>query len=144
MKYLVSLLVMLAIGNLYSQEKKDEPKKEVKKESGVVLDALSEVNAARAKRGLRPYINDPVLNKAALACARYRAERLMAGHCDTPRGDFSFLPEGYDTNGVVGGCAGLTPDWGFQACAMYDNYKYCGAASVMGRDGKRYCHLFCK
>lgn len=119
----------------------DSPK-ENKSELQECADALAEVNEARAKRGLKPYINDPVLNKAALACARYRAERLMDGHCNTPRGDFSFLPQDYDTNGVVGGCAAWRD--GFGACALYDNYTFCGAAWVRGKDGLKYCHIFCR
>lgn len=96
------------------------------KADAIIENALAEVNEARAKRGLKPYIYDATLAKAALECAKYRAARHMAGHCDGQRGDFGFLPSGYDTNGVVGGCAGLEPSWGFQACAMFDNYTYCG------------------
>lgn len=108
--------------------------------TGDGADALAEVNAARAQRGLKPYINDPVLNKAAQKCAARRASILCAGHC--PESDFTYLDPVYPVSSVVGGCAAWEPSWGWGACATYDNYTYCGAAWVMGRDGKRYMHLF--
>lgn len=107
-------------------------------------DALAEVNATRAQRGLRPYTNDPVLNEAARKCAAWRAERLCEGHCALPQGDFTFLTPVYPVGSCAGGCAAWEPSWGWGACATYDNYTYCGAAWVMGRDGKRYMHLFCR
>lgn len=103
-------------------------------------DALAEVNAARAQRGLRPYANDPGLAAGALACARARAQQHNHGHCNGPGGDFAYLPAG--VHAEAGGCAAWQPSWGFGACAMYDNYVYCGAAWVMGNDGLKYCHLF--
>mgnify|MGYP000078239018 CR=1 FL=1 len=102
-------------------------------------DALDEVNATRAQRGLRPYINDPLLAQGALACARVRAQQHNAGHTSN---DFAYLPSG--AQATVGGCAAWTPDWGWGACATYDNYTYCGAAWVLGSDGRRYMHLFCR
>lgn len=103
-------------------------------------DALAEVNAQRAQRGLRPYLNDPGLNQAAYAAASWRAAHLYAGHVPSAGGDFQFVPAG--TTATTAGCAAWTPDWGFGACALYDNYTYCGAAWVMGSDGRRYCHCF--
>lgn len=105
-------------------------------------DALAEVNAARAQRGLRPYVNDPALNEAARKCAARRASIHCAGHC--PESDFTYLSPSVNTNGVVGGCAAWEPSWGWGACATYDNYTYCGAAWVMGSDGRRYMHLFAR
>lgn len=105
-------------------------------------DALAEVNAARAQRGLKPYINDPVLNKAARKCAERRAAIHCEGHC--PESDFAYLDPVYPVGTCVGGCAAWEPSWGWGACATYDNYTYCGAAWVMGSDGKRYMHLFCR
>ena len=105
-------------------------------------DALAEVNATRAQRGLRPYVNDPVLNEAARKCAAWRAARLCEGHCALPQGDFTFLQPVYPVGSCAGGCAAWEPSWGWGACATYDNYTYCGAAWAMGRDGKRYMHLF--
>lgn len=105
-------------------------------------DALDEVNAARAQRGLKPYINDPVLNKAARRCAERRAAILCAGHC--PESDFTYLDPVYPVGSCVGGCAAWEPSWGWGACATYDNYTYCGAAWVMGSDGRRYMHLFAR
>ncbi len=105
-------------------------------------DALDEVNAERAKRGLRPYLNDPLLNKGAYSCAKYRAERLISGHCPNGLGDFEFLPPEVNVNGVVGGCAAWRE--GFGACGLYGNYTYCGAAWKRGADGLKYCHVFLK
>ena len=105
-------------------------------------DALAEVNAARDQRGLRPYVNDPVLNEAARKCAAWRAARLCSGHCELPQGDFTFLAPAYPVGTCAGGCAAWEPSWGWGACATYDNYTYCGAAWVMGSDGRRYMHLF--
>ncbi|MFO0882621.1 MAG: hypothetical protein U0894_00260 [Pirellulales bacterium] len=53
-------------------------------EKAVVLpsvdDALEEVNAARAKRGLTPFAPDPKLNEAAKACAKIRATSFIEAH----------------------------------------------------------------
>lgn len=103
-------------------------------------DALDEVNKARMERGLKPYIYDPLLAKGALECAKQRASRLIHGHL--PESDFSYLPKEVNVNGVVGGCAAW--ESGFGACAMYDNYTYCGASWVRGSDGLKYCHIFVK
>jgi hypothetical protein len=100
-------------------------------------DGLGEVNAARAARGLRPYVYDEGLARAAAGCATFRAERLMAGHTSN---DFSALPPG--AHASAAGCAAWEPRLGWGACATYDNYTYCGAAWKMGRDGRRYMHLF--
>lgn len=108
----------------------------------ICADALSEVNAARAKRGLKPYLPDPVLSEAALKCAKVRAAGLIQGHCSGPRGDFAYLPANFNTNGIAAGCAAWEPSWGWGACCTYDGYKYCGAAWVLGKDGRRYMHLF--
>lgn len=101
-------------------------------------DALDEVNAARAKRGLRAFLPDPLLNKAALACARQRASRFCHGHL--PESDFKYLPDGGDARAA--GCGALEPSWGWGTCCTYENYTYAGAAWVMGSDGRRYMHLF--
>lgn len=100
-------------------------------------DALAEVNAARMRRGLRPFIYDPNLARAAAGCADWRAARLVAGHTSN---DFAALPPG--VNASSAGCAAWTPDWGWGACCSYENYTYAGAAFTVGRDGRRYMHLF--
>lgn len=102
-------------------------------------DALAEVNAARAKRGLRPFQRDEGLMVGALKCAEYRAARRMAGHTQN---DFQFLPAG--TTATVGGCSALEPSWGFQSCAMYEHWTTAGAASVKGNDGRIYHQLFAR
>jgi len=101
-------------------------------------DALAEVNAVRAQRGLHPYQHDPLLHQAARAAAKQRAARLISGHL--PESDFSYVPSG--GSATAAGCAAWTPDWGWGACCTYDNYTYAGASWVMGQDGRRYMHLF--
>jgi hypothetical protein len=99
--------------------------------------ALEEVNAARAARGLRPFIEDEDLTAGAINVADFRAERLMAGHTSN---DFAGLPEG--TRARAAGCAAWEPSLGWGACCTYENYTYAGAAWAIGRDGRRYMHLF--
>lgn len=103
-----------------------------------VNDALAEVNAVRVKRGLRPYIHDAGLTIAAQKCAKIRADRRIAGHID----DFAMLPPGVSASAT--GCGALTPDWGWGTCCTTENWTYAGAACVIGNDGKRYMHLFCR
>jgi hypothetical protein len=100
-------------------------------------DTLQEVNALRAKRGLPPYVYDEQLALGAVACAKFRAAKLMAGHTQN---DFAFLPAGAHASGA--GCAAATPGWGWLSCYTYSSYRYAGAAWSMGRDGKRYTELF--
>src|SRR4051812_36919542 len=92
-------------------------------DSAEAYDGLAEVNAARAARGLKPYVYDEGLARAAAGCATFRAERLMAGHTSN---DFSALPAG--SHASAAGCAAWEPSMGWGACATYDNYTYCGAA----------------
>src|SRR5207253_11322790 len=100
-------------------------------------DALDEVNAARAARGLRPFARDDNLTRAAAGCAEFRALRLIAGHTAN---DFAAVPAGgYATSA---GCAAWEPGMGWGACCTYDNYTYAGAAYAIGRAGQRYMHLF--
>jgi hypothetical protein len=100
-------------------------------------DALAEVNAARAARGLRPFIKDTGLTAGAINVADFRAERLMAGHTSN---DFAGLPAGCTANAA--GCAAWEPSWGWGACCTYEHYTYAGAAWTVGRDGRRYMQLF--
>jgi len=103
-------------------------------------DALAEVNAKRAARGLRPYAHDPALTEAAQKCAAYRAARLMFGHVTGGMGDFQFLAPGVRCSAT--GCAAYPDQYGWMSCAIYDNFTHAGAAWVRGADGKRYMHLF--
>jgi len=103
-------------------------------------DALAEVNAKRAARGLRPYVNDPLLARAAQAAASFRAQHRMFGHVTGGMGDFAFLPPG--AHAASAGCAAYPPSYGFMACTVYESYTYAGAAKVRGPDGKDYCHIF--
>jgi hypothetical protein len=100
-------------------------------------DGLDEVNAVRAARGLRPFVRDNELTRAAAGCADFRAERLIAGHTSN---DFTALPSG--AYAAATGCAAWTPDWGWGSCCTYENWTYAGAAWTTGRDGRRYMHLF--
>lgn len=99
--------------------------------------ALNEVNAARARRGLRPFIFDAALTQAAQSCARLRAARHIHGHLSN---DFAYVPSG--SRATAAGCGALEPSWGWGTCCTYENHTYAGAAWVMGSDGKRYMHLF--
>jgi hypothetical protein len=101
------------------------------------VEALDEVNATRAKRGLKPFIYDHDLYRAAAGCADFRAERLIAGHTSN---DFAALPPG--ACATAAGCAAWEPSWGWGACCTYDNYTYAGAAYTIGKDGRRYMHIF--
>lgn len=98
------------------------------------VDALEEVNRQRAERGLRPYLRDEGLMDAACRCSAYRAANRISGHTD----DFAFVPSG--TSATCAGCAAWAS--GFGACAIFDNYTYCGAAYTVGSDGLKYCHCF--
>jgi hypothetical protein len=105
--------------------------------SPVQPDALDEVNAARAARGLRPFIRDPYLTAAAVSCAEFRAARLIEGHTGN---DFAAVPPGGMATSA--GCAAWEPGMGWGSCCTYEGYTYGGAAYAMGRDGRRYMHLF--
>jgi len=111
-----------------------------KPNSGIVEDALPEVNERRAKRGLKPFVNDDGLRQAALSCAKIRAQNHIHGHLSGNMGDFAYLPSG--CNASAAGCGALEPSWGWGTCCMDDNYTYGGAAMVIGNDGLRYMHLF--
>lgn len=100
-------------------------------------EALDEVNAARVARGLKPFVHDPLLSKAAYACAKTRAASHIHGHLQS---DFAYLPSGASARAA--GCGALDTSWGWGTCCTYDNYTYAGAAWVMGSDGRRYMHLF--
>jgi hypothetical protein len=100
-------------------------------------DALAEVNAARAARGLRPFIRDAALTAAAQACAKYRAERRIAGHTSN---DFAFVPSGALAQSA--GCAAWPPHLGWGSCCYLENWTYAGASFAIGGDGLRYMHIF--
>jgi len=101
------------------------------------VDALDEVNAARVARGLRPFLRDDNLTAGALNVAQFRAARLCAGHTSN---DFSGLPPGVTAS--ASGCAAWPASMGWGSCCTFENHRYAGAAWCMGRDGKRYMHLF--
>ena len=102
--------------------------------------ALAELNAARAKYNLKPYLPDPGLTQAANTCAERRASRLIAGHL--PEGDLSTcVPSG--VHAEAAGAAAWEPSSGWGSCCTYaTEFTYAGAAWRMGRDGRRYMSLF--
>lgn len=100
-------------------------------------DALAEVNAVRAQRGLRPFVRDELLTQGALAAARQRAAGRIAGHLPN---DFGMLPPGGLASAA--GCAVRSPGDGFAACCVYEDFRFAGAASAIGPDGRVYHHLF--
>ena len=100
-------------------------------------EALDEVNAARAARGLPPFVRDDGLTQAALTIATQRASRRIAGHTAN---DFSGLPPGVSARAA--GCAAWPPSLGWGSCCTYDRYTHAGAAWAIGGDGRRYMQLF--
>ncbi len=103
-------------------------------------DALAEVNAQRAMRGQYPFANDEGLTIAARLAARFRAVHRIHGHVMQGAGDFQFVPQG--TVARAAGCAVRAPQEPFDACCVRDNYRACGAATAIGDDGQKYCHVF--
>jgi hypothetical protein len=101
------------------------------------VSALAEVNQARARRGLRPFLYDHNLTIAASRAAHARAARGIQGHLPN---DFAMLPPG--THARAAGCAAWLPSLGWGSCCTYEQHTYAGAAWAMGRDGRRYMHLF--
>lgn len=101
------------------------------------FDALDQVNAQRAARGLPPFARDHGLALGAQAAAAHRASARMFGHTAN---DFAFLPPG--ARASAAGCAAYPAHYGFMACCTYDRAIYAGAASVPGPDGRVYHHLF--
>jgi hypothetical protein len=101
-------------------------------------DALHEVNAQRAARGLAPYIADPALTQAAIAAADFRAANQIRGHTSN---DLAFLPAGSIDVPAIG-CGALETLWGWGSCCTFDNYTHAGAAFTLGKDGRRYMHLY--
>lgn len=123
------LLALLALLSFAAPTLADSP-------SPQIHEALAEVNATRARRGLRPFIFDEGLTRAAMGCAKFRAERLIEGHYR----DFSALPPGCHASAA--GCGAATDGWGWLTCCTYDSYRFAGAAWVRGRDNQHYMHLF--
>ena len=110
------------------------------------VEALAEVNACRTRRGLRPFILDEGLRRAAKACAKYRADHLTEGHTSN---DFAYVPAATMATiprgpggwlRIAGGCGASYNGWG--TCCTYDRWRYAGAAWCRGRDGRRYMQLF--
>lgn len=105
--------------------------------AGGAQDALAEVNAQRAARGLRPFLPDPGLTVGAMRAAAERARRGLFGHLPN---DFVMLPPG--AHARAGGCAARGPGEPFAACCVLENWTYAGAATVVGPNGTAYHHIF--
>lgn len=101
------------------------------------INSINEVNAKRAARGLPAFVPDPMLTAAAQAAAQFRADNLIEGHTSN---DFAFLPPGAIAHAA--GCSAVGSEWGFLSCCQWETWRYAGAASVVGRDGRVYHHLF--
>jgi hypothetical protein len=86
---------------------------------------------------LPPYIYDHNLAVGAVACAKFRASKLMEGHTSN---DFAFLPSGARASGS--GCGAATPGWGWLSCFVYGDATHAGAGWAMGANGKRFMSLF--
>lgn len=104
-------------------------------------DALDQLNAQRAARGLPAYVRDEGLTVAAIACATHRARFRIAGHCMAGMGDFVFVPA--TTTARCAGCSAWPVGLGFGACEAYSTaYRFAGAATVIGPDGLAYNQAF--
>lgn len=87
--------------------------------------ALAELNALRARRGLRPFVEDPRLTTIALHKAQIQASRGQV----------------YHPGGTMGGARfeGVGMGQSFATCYQYaTNATYAGAATVRGANGRRY------
>jgi len=122
-------------GNEWKVEKEKQAPVTPPSKDGVA--ALAEVNTLRARSGLAPYAYDEGLTRAAQAAASYRANYLIEGHTSN---DFAFVPAGSQANAA--GCAAWPVGMGWGSCCCYDHYRSAGAGWAMGRDGRRYMHLF--
>jgi hypothetical protein len=100
-------------------------------------DALDVVNEMRVKRGMKPFIRDDGLTRAAAGCADFRAINRIHNHTAN---DFTALPKG--TWADASGCAAVEDFWGFMSCCKFEKWTYAGAAWTRGADGLLYCHLF--
>ena len=106
-------------------------------EPGQPHDAMAELNAIRRSHGLRPFIRDDGLTRGALHVAKWRADRLIKGHTGN---DMAGLPRGVRADAA--GCAAVSAFWGFMACCDDENWRYAGAATCRGPDGRFYHQLF--
>jgi len=104
--------------------------------------AMERVNSKRATRGLRPFVEDPVLTAAAQKCADYRAANNIYGHSR----DFDWIPPGHPHGPA--GCEGfacwdvattqLFGGWG--SCCEDENWTHAGAGMVI-RNGHCFMEL---
>ncbi len=106
------------------------------------VEALDEVNALRARHGLRAFIRDDGLTRAAHSASIFRARRRIAGHLGN---DFACVPSG--SHATAAGCAAWEPSLGWGSCCdgvhtSDGGATHAGAAWAWGPDQKRYMHIF--
>jgi hypothetical protein len=101
-------------------------------------DALDLVNKDRVAWGLRPFIRDDALTRAAAACVKWRAQRFVSGHTGD---DFMFVPEGESAT-AAGANIDSRPGGGWATCCTDEGWTYAGAAWAVDSYGRLYMHLF--
>jgi hypothetical protein len=106
-------------------------------------DALDLVNKDRLAWGMKPFVRDGLLVKAAAACVKFRAKHGIWSHSN----DFYFFPEGVEPTAKATGAEGMDPHWrsgaGWGTCCTDDpNFTHAGAAWAIGADGHLYMSLF--
>lgn len=142
MRFLIALVLAALVsdasaGPLRNRRSVQPSVTSVALESGdAAVDALAEVNAERARRGLPAFLRDDGLTLAAKRCAETRARWGIRGHLAN---DFAALPSG--SSAAAAGCGAVEPIFGFAACCTDGNYTYAGAATVWV-NGIRFNHIF--
>jgi len=101
--------------------------------------AIGEVNALRAARGLPPLTEDAGLTAGALNVADFRAQRGILGHTAS---DSNGLPIGVTCRAF--GCGWRTGPGEFTTCHMYGNWTRAGAAKAIGLNGVTLYQIFVK
>lgn len=93
--------------------------------------ALSWLNARRARVGLYPLQADPRLQASAQRDAQYRASRGISGHSGSTSG---WRAEGVGMRSTVDHAG----KWFMSCYTGTRQYRYAGAAAVVGRGGTYY------
>lgn len=101
------------------------------------------VNNQRIRKGLRPFVWDDGLTRAAEKCVHIKAQQCHSGHLGGPMSDFACLDPGVhcDATGADGSKIAAN-DPNFWTCCMDEPYTYAGAGMEVGPDGCKYYSLF--